>query len=108
MAAYGPLMGHGPRRGLPPQVWVRVNLPVRVGKRNGAVGEASAKIAQKQAELEGRLNQVRLQVQEAYEQLVESERILALYDKSILPAVQENVKGAQSAYTTGKTPFLSL
>ena len=108
MAAYDTIMGNGPMRDLAPQIGIRMNLPVRLGKRNGAVAEASAKIAQKQAELEGRVNQVRLQVQEAYEQLLESERILALYDKSILPAAQENVKGAQSAYVNGKTPFLSL
>jgi outer membrane protein, heavy metal efflux system len=54
------------------------------------------------------LNQVRLQVQEAYEQLLESERIVALYDKSLLPAAQQYVKAAQSAYVNAKTPFLSL
>ena len=109
MAAYDTIMGNGPMRDLAPQIGIRVNLPMRLGKRNAAVAEATAKLAQKQAELDGRLNQVRLQVQEAYEQLLERpERILALYDKSILPAAQENVKGAQSAYVTGKTPFLSL
>ena len=58
--------------------------------------------------IRGRVNQVQFQVQEAYEQLLESERILALYEKTILPAARENVKAAQTAYVTGKTPFLSL
>ncbi|MBI3821321.1 MAG: TolC family protein [Planctomycetes bacterium] len=107
-AAYDSIMGNGPARDLAFQVGVRINLPVRMGRRNGAVAEARAKIAQRRAELDGRVNQVQFQVQEAYEQLVESERILVLYDKTILPAARENVNAAQSAYTTGKTPFLSL
>lgn len=106
--AYDTIMGNGPMRDLAPQVGLRMNLPIRVGKRNGAVAEAHAKIAQKRAELAGRVNQIQFQVQEAYEQLLESERILVLYDKTILPAARENVKAAQSAYITGKTPFLSL
>jgi outer membrane protein, heavy metal efflux system len=108
MAAYDTIMGNGPMRDLAPQIGIRMNLPVRRGKRNGAVAEANAKVAQRQAELEGRANQIRLQVQEAYEQLLESERILALYSQTILPAARENVKAAQAAYVTGKTPFLSL
>lgn len=106
--AYNTMMGNGPARDMAAQVGVRMNLPIRLGRRNGAVAEAHAKIAQKKAELASRVNQVQFQVQEAYEQLLESERILALYEKTILPAARENVKAAQTAYVTGKTPFLSL
>lgn len=108
LAAYDTIMGNGPARDLAPQIGVRLNIPLRLGRRNGAVSEAQAKIAQKRAELMSRTNQVQFQVQEAFEQLLESERILALYDKSILPAAKQNVEAAQSAYTTGKIPFLSL
>ena len=107
-AAYDTIMGNGPSRDLAAQVGVRMNLPIRMGRRNSAVAEAHAKIAQKKAELASRVNQVQFQVQEAYEQLLESERILVLYDKTILPAARENVKAGQTAYVTGKTPFLSL
>jgi outer membrane protein TolC len=107
-AAYDTIMGNGPMRDLAPQVGVRMNLPVRLARRHAAVAEAQAKVSQKQAEYTSRVNQIHFQVQEAYEQLVESERVLGLYEKSILPAAQENVKAAQAAYITGKTPFLSL
>lgn len=107
-AAYDTIMGNGAQRDLAPQVGVRMNLPVRIAKRNGAIAEAQAKITQRHAEYASRVNQVQFQVQEAYEQLLESERVLALYEKTILPAARENVKAAQSAYVTGKTPFLSL
>jgi outer membrane protein TolC len=107
-AAYDTIMGNGGMRDLAPQVGVRLNLPVRLARRNAAVAEAHAKVSQKQAEYASRVNQVQFQVQEAYEQLVESERVLGLYEKTILPAAEENVKAAQTAYVTGKTPFLSL
>lgn len=107
-AAYDTIMGNGPMRDLAPQAGIRLNVPLWQGKRRGAVLEANARIAQKTAELKSRSNQVSLQVTEAYEQLVESERIVGLYNKTILPAAEENVKAAQTAYVTGKTPFLSL
>ena len=107
-AAYDTIMGNGPMRDLAPQVGVRMNLPVRLSRRHAAVAEAEAKIAQKQAELAGRVSQIHFQVQEAYEQLLESKRILGLYDKTLLPQAQENVDAAEKAYVNGKIPFLSL
>lgn len=107
-AAYDTIMGNGRMRDLAPQVGIRLNLPVRAGRRNAAVAEAYAKLAQRSAELAARIDQVKFQVQEAYEQVVESERILRLYEEKILPSAQENVRAAQSAYMTAKTPFLSL
>jgi cobalt-zinc-cadmium efflux system outer membrane protein len=106
--AYDSIMGNGPTRSLAPQIGVKINLPIRLAKRNAAVQEAHYRIAQKRAELASRTDQVNYQVQEAYEQLLESERILKLYDKSILPAAKKNIKAAQAAYVTGKVPFLSL
>jgi cobalt-zinc-cadmium efflux system outer membrane protein len=107
-AAYDTIMGNGPARDLAPQIGLRVNIPIRYARRDAAVSEAQAKIAQRQAELVARTNQVMFQVQEAFEQLVESDRILELYKKDILPAAESNMKGAQSAYINGKIPFLSL
>ncbi len=107
-AAYDTIMGNGPMRNLAPQIAFKVNLPMRLKKRDAAVHESEAKIAQKRADLANRTDQVRLQVEEAYEQLRESEKILNLYDKDILPAAAANVKAAQAAYLTGKVPFLGL
>lgn len=106
--AYDSIMGNGPARDLAPQVAIKLNLPVRLAKRQAAVNETLFKIAQKRAELASRTDQVNYQVQEAYEQLLESEKILKLYDKSILPAAKSNISAGQDAYRTGKAPFLSL
>jgi outer membrane protein TolC len=107
-AAYDTIMGNGPTRDLAPQVALRMNLPVRKARRDGAVSEAEARIAQRRAGLDRQRDQVSLQVQEAYAQVRERERVVRLYTETILPAAEANVKAAQSAYVTGKIPFLSL
>jgi len=72
------------------------------------VAEAEARINQRRAELAKQTNQVNFEVQQAYAQVRESERVVGLYQKTILPAAEANVKAGQSAYATGKIPFLSL
>ena len=87
---------------------VRVNLPVRTGRRNGAVAEAEARVAQRRAELAQRVNQVNFEVQQAYAQVLEGERTVRLYEEKILPAARKNVDAAASAYESGKIPFVAL
>jgi outer membrane protein TolC len=107
-AAYDTIMGNGPTRDLAPQVGVRLNIPMRVDRRAGAIAEAQAKVASRRAELARQTDQVNFQVQEAYEQVRESERVVRLYEEQTLPAARKNVKAAQSSYVSGKAPFLSL
>jgi len=108
MAAYDTIMGNGPMRDLAPQVGVRLNLPVREARREGAIAEAQSQLAKRRAELEARIDQVNLEVQEAYEQVTESEQIVRLYEKTILPAARDNIDAARSAYEKGLIPFVSL
>lgn len=89
-------------------VGVRLNLPVQLPRREGAVAEAHARLMQRIAELSSRTDQVNLQVQEAYEQVQESEQAVRLYNETILPSAVENVKAARQAYVTSRIPFLSL
>jgi outer membrane protein TolC len=107
-AAYDTIMGNGPSRDLAPQVGVRLNVPLRRSRRSAAVDEAEAKVAQRRAELANQTDQVNLQVQEAYEQVAEADRIVRLYDETVLPAAKKNVDAAQVAYSNGKIPLLSL
>jgi outer membrane protein TolC len=105
MAAYDTFWQERPLRA---QLGVRFNLPVRLARRDAAVSEAQARIVQRRAELARQTDQVNFEVQQAYEQVLESERTVRLYEKTILRAARENVEAARSAYTTGKIPFLSL
>jgi outer membrane protein TolC len=107
MAAYDGFW-QGTDRPLQFQVGARVNVPVRLGRRDAAVAEAQARVARRRAELARLVDQVGLQVQEAYEQVRESRQVIALYDDRLLPAARSNVKEAQIAYTTGKVPFVAL
>jgi outer membrane protein TolC len=107
MAAYDAFWQR-PEQDLRTMLGLKVNLPVRVARRQGAIVEAQAKLAQRRAELEKQVAQVHLQVQEAHLQTEKNAKVVALYDTTILPAAVANVKAAQSAYVTGKIPFLSL
>ena len=77
-------------------------------RESGAITEAEARLAQRHAELARLIDQVNFQVQEAYEQVRRSERVVNLYRETILRAAEANVKAAQSAYVTAKISFLSL
>lgn len=95
-------------RDLRPQLAVRMNLPVRKARRQGAVAEAQARVAQRRAELDRLRDQVAYQVQEASAQVRESAKAARLYEKTILAAAEANVKEARAAYANLKIPFLSL
>ena len=90
------------------QIAARINLPVRLGKRRGAVVEAEARLAELQAKYARQTSQVGFEVQQAYEQWRESLRIVRLLDREVLPAARQNVKAAQPAYQTGKIPLSTL
>jgi cobalt-zinc-cadmium efflux system outer membrane protein len=87
---------------------LKMNLPVRLARREGSVAEAVARLAQRRAELARQTDQVNFQVQEAHAQVSESERNVRLYRDKILPAARLQVKAAEQEYMTGKVPFVTL
>ena len=105
MAAYDDFWSERPLR---PQLAVRLNLPTRLAKRDAAVREAEAKLNGRIAELNRLTDDVNLAVSQAYAEADESDKTVRLYAETILPAAELNVKSAQTYYTTGKIPFLSL
>lgn len=107
MAAYDGFW-QGTDRPLQWQVGARVNLPVRFARRGGAVEEARAKVVMRRAELARLTDQVNFEVQEAFEQLRESEEVVRLYEEKVLKAAEANVKEAQAGYAATKIPFLNL
>ncbi len=105
MAAYDSFWDNPLQR---PQVAVRVNLPVRLAKRSAAVAEAEARLAELKAQYARQTDQAGFEVQQAYEQWNESQRIVQLFDKEVLPAARKNVEAARSNYSLGRVPFLTL
>ena len=91
-----------------PQVGMEFNVPLQRGRRSAAVREASAKVQQRRAEYQDRLDQVRLEVQSAVSRVTQSRQAIRLYEERILPAAQRSAESAQSNYTSGKLDFLRL
>ncbi len=107
MAAYDAFWQR-PEEDLRAMLGLRMNLPIQKGRRQGAVAEAMARIAQRRAELDSRVDQLNFQVQEAFEQVLESEKALRLYENTVLQAARNNVRAARDAYAARQIPFLSL
>jgi outer membrane protein TolC len=105
MAAYDSFWDNPLQRA---QVAMRFNLPVRLGKRHGAVVEAESRLAELKAQYDRQAAQAGFEVQQAYEQWRESLRTIRLLDKEVLPAARLNVKAAQPAYMTGRIPLFTL
>lgn len=90
------------------QVGMGFNVPVYRQKRHAAVCEASARLRQRRAELESRVDRVRYEVQAAWERTTERRNVVRLYEQKILPAAEANVQSARINYTAGKVDFLRL
>jgi len=106
---YDRFMGNnGQNKDLAAMLGLKLNLPVRLARRRAAVAEAEARVSQRRAELAKQTNQVNFDVQQAHALIQESWRTVRIYEQTILPAAGKNVEAAESAYETGKVPFLSL
>jgi outer membrane protein TolC len=105
MAAYDPFWSEKQQR---PQIGVQMNIPLQLARRDAAVSEAKARILERRAELARQVNQVNYEFNQAYAEVNESRQTVRLYEKKVVPAADLNVKSAQSAYLTGKIPFLTL
>jgi outer membrane protein TolC len=104
MARYDAMMPEDMR----PQVGVDVNVPLRNARRSAAVREASNRIAQRRAEYQERLDQVRYEVHSARSRASQTERVVRLYEDKILPAAERSLDSALANYTSGKLDFLRL
>src|SRR4029077_14614760 len=59
-------------------VGVNVNVPIRLTRRHAAIAEAEARVAQRSAQLARLSDQANFEVQEAYSQVAESEKVARL------------------------------
>ncbi len=105
MAAYDNMWDDSKMR---PQVGVRINLPMRFAKREGAVAEAHARLMELNAQLSRQQDQAAFEVQQAFEQWRESHRSVQLFETELIPAAKLSVKAAQAGYVPGDVPLLVL
>jgi outer membrane protein, heavy metal efflux system len=90
------------------QVGMNINVPVRSQRRSASVREAEQRLQQRRAEYQDRLDQVRYEVQSAMDRVIQSQRVVRLYQEKTLPTVERSVESAQANYTSGKLDFLRL
>ena len=67
-----------------------------------------AKLQNQRAAYADLADQARYEVQSAYAELVESDRVVRLYDENILPVANQYVQSSRANYTAGKIDFLRL
>ena len=89
-------------------VGVNMNVPLDNCRRQAAIREASARVEQRRWEYEARLDEIHSEVQTAYAQLVETDKVLAVYRQTILPAARQYLDSAQGNYTANTLDFLHL
>jgi outer membrane protein TolC len=108
MGRYDSFWQPGNQRDLRPQLGLNLNVPLNNDRRRAAVREAAAKLRQRRAEYDGRIDDINRQVQSSFDRLEESRRIVELYQEQILPAAEQNVESASAAYESSKGDFLRL
>ncbi|MFO1094054.1 MAG: TolC family protein [Planctomycetaceae bacterium] len=105
MARYDAFWQEQPLR---PMVGMNMNVPINQRRRHAAVNEAIFRLNKMCAEYTAEADNVRNDVQAAYERLTASRQIVELYDSTILQAAEANVAAANAEYTAGTVDFLRL
>ena len=90
---------------LRPMVGMNLNLPLYKEKRRAAVGEARARLATEQAELDAKISEIAFEAEEARQQVMESQQSLAIYRDDLLPTAQRSIESAQPATRRGDWTF---
>jgi outer membrane protein TolC len=90
------------------QVGMRLNVPLEQARRQAAVQEAQARLAQQRAEYDSRRDQVAFEVESGLVRAGEAQKVARLYSARILPAAEQNLKSARANYVAGKVDFLRL
>lgn len=89
------------------QIGIGFNYPLR-GKRDAAKDEANARLIRLELQHRGEILRIKADVQQAYDQVQESEKLLQLYRQRLLPLAEETLAAAQADYENGRSDFLSL
>jgi cobalt-zinc-cadmium efflux system outer membrane protein len=93
---------------LRPMVGMNLNVPLYKDKRRAAVGEARARLAKEQAELDATINEIAFDAEQARQQVIESQQSLAVYRERLLPTAEQSIESARASYTAGRMDFLRL
>lgn len=87
---------------------VSLNLPLQIRSRKGAVDEAQARAEQASAELSVKRDEVRVEVDQARQRVLEAAHVVQLYETRLIPAVRAQIDAAGVGYDTGRNSFQAL
>lgn len=93
---------------LRPMVGMNLNVPLYKDKRRAAVGEARARLAKEQADLDVQVNEIVFEAEQARQQVIESQQSLAVYRDRLLPTAEQSIESARASYMAGRLDFLRL
>lgn len=88
-------------------VGIGINIPLSA-KHRAAEDEARADLLRLDFTRQEAVVQLQGEVQQAYDQLLESRHVLALYQDRLLPLAEENLAAARSDYEAGRGNFLDM
>jgi len=89
-------------------VGASLNLPFQIRSRKAAVDEAEARAEQAAAELSAKQDEVRVEVDQARQRVLEAQHVVHLYQTRLMPAARAQIDVAQYAYETGRNSFQAL
>ncbi|HSN81999.1 MAG TPA: TolC family protein [Polyangiales bacterium] len=87
---------------------VSLNLPLQIRARKGAVDEAEARAQQAAAELTAMRDDVRVEVDQARQRMLEARHVVRLYQERLIPAARAQIDAAEFGYETGRNSFQAL
>jgi outer membrane protein TolC len=87
---------------------VSLNLPLQIRSRKGAIEEADALAGQAAAWLSSKRDEVRVEVDQARQRVLEAQHVVHLYQERLLPAARAQIDAAEFGYETGRTDFQAL
>ena len=85
-----------------------VSLPLYRGRWRAAEAEAEAEAAAIESEIEGLVDQVRMEVTLADLRVGEAEHVVSLYQSRLLPASADQVSAGLAGFRSGRSSFLAL
>lgn len=89
-------------------VGLAINVPLQLERRRAALSQARAEKRRAESRLEEARAQALLELNEAYDELVETSHVVHLYRSSIIPAARESLETARTGYEAASNDFLTL
>jgi len=89
-------------------VGLGLSLPIQTGRRSAAGDEAAAMQAQFESDASRMTDAARTQVFVALKKLQESEHVIGLFEKRLVPLARAQIEAARAGFTTSQNAFMAV